>query len=81
METVSNFTAPTPFAHGKTIPHLVMTLRLVNVDPSKSFQARVIYDYGQEQYFDGIITGFIYAGLGFVLLLCMKELYRSKIHQ
>ena len=56
-----------------------MNVRLVDVDPSKSGPAKVIYEYGKEQYLDGLLTGFIYAGLGFTFLLCIKELYRTKI--
>jgi hypothetical protein len=55
-----------------------MNVRLVNLDPSKSSAARIIYEYGQEQYYDGLLSGAIYASLVFIFLLCAREYMRAK---
>lgn len=55
-----------------------MNLRLVNIDPKRSAAAAVIYNYGQEKYEEGFYSGVIYSALGFIFLLCMRELVRYR---
>jgi hypothetical protein len=53
-----------------------MNVRLVNIDPTKSPAASVIYTYGQEKYEEGLYTGAIYAGFAAIFLLCVREYCR-----
>lgn len=57
-----------------------MNLRLVNVYPKAGPAAAVIYQYGQEKYEEGLLSGAIYAGLTFIFLLCAREIYRARTH-
>jgi hypothetical protein len=61
----------------KAIAHNKMNLRLVWIDPHKSEVARLIHEYGQEKFSEGLWTGGIYAGLTFIFLLCLREFMRS----
>lgn len=55
-----------------------MDVRLIKVDPNKSVTARIIYEYGNDKYSEGLYSGFIYASLGFIFLFCFRELLRVR---
>jgi hypothetical protein len=55
-----------------------MNLRLVNIDPKAGGAATVIYQYGQEKYEEGLMSGAIYASLVFIFLLCSREFFRLR---
>ncbi len=55
-----------------------MNVRLVAVDPKQGAAAAVIYEYGEEKYRDGLLSGAIYAALGFTFLFCFREFLRAR---
>lgn len=54
-----------------------MNVCLVNINPNAGGAAEVIYNYGEEKFSEGFWSGVIYSSVGFIFLLCLKELYRS----
>lgn len=53
---------------------LDMPYKIVSVDRSRSSVAQIVYDYGEQRYFEGLATGVIYATISFIFLVCVKEL-------
>jgi hypothetical protein len=55
-----------------------MNARLITVDPKKGAVAALVYNYGEERFQDGVLTGAIYAGIGFIFLFSLRELIRMR---
>jgi hypothetical protein len=62
----------------EAVTHTKMNVRLVAVDPKQGAAAAVIYNYGEERFLDGVLTGAIYSGLGLIFLLSLRELWRQR---